>query len=213
MARSARVLLPLPLALLALALLGAPAGALSVQPQTLLYDRDGLLTSLEVLDVVQGVPDGGLVQVPALGSGVGPSDTTLLLQGHVDPASDAPLGFALAVVDGESGSTRPFSGLGWLPGASGETPFGDALELPGEPGTAAFTGFFPGGSTSVPFFVSYAEGPSVGDRLLFASALERAGAASADLVGGASSPIPEPSAFTAALLGLGVVGWRLRRLG
>lgn len=196
---------------LALPLLAAPAGALGVLPRTIGYDAGGVLASVEVLGVVEGVPADGF---PQAGS-IAPDDTTLLLQGQLDAASDEALGFAVAVVDGGSGATRSFSGLGWLgPPAVGETPFSGAggLGALGLPDAAGFEGPFFGGDTTVPFFVSYAEGPEVGDALLVAAGLDASAAGEASFVPGAA-PIPEPGAFAATLLGLGLVGWRIRRLG
>lgn len=177
------------LAPLALALGAQSASALSILPNPVPLNNAGIVGSIELVDVVTGLPTGGVV-----GDGtVGASDTTLVFEADVVASSpfDA---WGFIVVSLQPAGGGPFI----APTATGGIPPDFNLDEGTISGSSAlFTGLIDEGTTSDLFFVSYASPLATDGSLeLFFRAGE--GITFAD---GFALIVPEPG--TALLLGLG----------
>jgi hypothetical protein len=120
------------------------ARALTMEPNPAEWDSILVTYYLELIDVVQGVPDGGTMLVGA----IEPSDTTLVFQlRHEGP-------MVVLVVDPNPLSpSEPHLGAGWIPGEEPDS-LADVYEiLPHWVSTGVAN------SSSDLFFVSYADLP------------------------------------------------------
>ena len=187
-------------ATVAVALVAAPASGLSIIPNPVSLNNAGIVGSIELVDVVTGLPAGGVV-----GDGtVGASDTTLVFEADVVASSpfDA-WGFiflGLRLVGGSSFIAPTATG-----GVDPDFNLTEGFIQAGN--SAIFTGGVDEGTTSDLFFVSYASPLATDGSLeLFFRAGE--GITFAD---GTALVVPEPG--TALLLALSAAlttAWSVR---
>lgn len=187
-------------ATVAVALVAAPAYGLSIIPNPVSLNNAGIVGSIELVDVVTGLPAGGVV-----GDGtVGASDTTLVFEADVVAA--APFDSWGVIVVG----LRPVGGgMAFIaPTATGGIPPDVNLDegvIVGN--TAHFQGLVDEGSSSDLFFVSYAS-PIATDGSL--ELFFRAGSG-VNLADGLALIVPEPGMAGLLALGAALVGVQLGR--
>ena len=176
----------------------APARAATILPNPLVIDHTGgAQGELLLVDVITGLPAGGIVSIGA----VGPTAQTLVFQGSVAAGSPPPgAGLSIRIRDA-LGDAVAFAATGFVPG-----PGSDLLIAGSSSGAATFV-FDPQtpGSTFDVVFLSF-DTPLAFDGSLFVDAGLENGPP-----GGSAVLVPEPG--TAALVGAGLafVGLRQRR--
>jgi hypothetical protein len=185
--------------------LAAPAAALTFAPNPVPVNHFGgvVVGQLELVDVVTGVPSGGVVLYGA----VSPTATTIVLRGSVSVGSSGLL--YLGIREILSGSFVEFDGLGWIAGADEEIT--SAIE--GIPGTAGFLigGTVDAGEAFDLVFMSYDGGLAADGTLEFIASL-----VIAPEEVGAALLVPEPGvalALGAAAIALAAALSRGRRAG
>jgi hypothetical protein len=181
--------------------LGASAQALTFDPNPVPVSHSGgsLVGMVERVDVVTGLPSGGLV---LLGS-TSPTSTTLVLRASVSAGSTSILYLGIEQA-GSPGTWLDVDGIGWIPGA--DENIGSANE--GVPGVAGFlsSGAVDAGESFDLVFVSYDAPLAADGSLEFVTFLvlvpEEVGTALL---------VPEPGWLGLALAGLMLFGASGRR--
>jgi len=170
-----------------------PARALTITPNPFVVDHGSVEGTVELVDVVTGLPTGGSVGLGV----ISPTATTLVFSVEIGAASAIAQGLWLRVVD---------AGVGVLPDATGWIPGPDAdISIFGGGGADAWSGFVPASTlpgTAIDFvFLSY-------DAALAAegSLIVEAGLLSSPSAGGSAAIVPEPATAPLFLLGLCALG-------
>lgn len=180
------------------ALGAASASALTISPNPVFLNDQGLVGSIELVDVVTGLPTGGVVGDGAVGA----TDTTLVFQANVVASPLDAWTFILVILRSASGFIAPTATGGVDPDNNLDQGVIDNIPGGVNP-TALFSGSVPEGVTSDRFFVSYA-GPLATDGSL--GFFLRAGVPlqpgpGFSVADGTALVVPEPA--TALLLTLG----------
>lgn len=169
---------------------GGSAAALGIDPNPFGVVHGGVSGSVELVDVVVGLPPGGSV---GLGS-VSPAGTSLVFQVRIDPSSDPIGGLWLRLSDGLTPLAA--EATGWIPGPDGD------IVIFGSGG--GWDGFVPdsgaAGTVIDRVFLSYPTALAADGSLRVEASL-----LSAPSAGGSALLVPEPTA--ALLLGAGL--WTL----
>lgn len=191
---------PLLFASIALALGAVPASGLSILPNPVPVNQFGIIGSIELVDVLTGLPAGGVV-----GDGtVGASDTTLVFEAHVVESFPFDAWNLVAL------RLRPVGGTSFVvPTATGGigTDFSLDYGFIGANGTAIFLGEVLEGETSNEFFVSYASPIATDGSLeLFFQAGEGVSFARATAL-----VVPEPGTSLLLAVGTGLIAARSAR--
>ncbi len=176
--------------------LASPASALVMVPQPLVVDHPGgAQGTLELVEVLGGLPAGGVVSIGA----VSPDAQTLVFRGSVDPASPPPgAGLRISVIDSLDVPVA-FSAAGFVPGPD------EDVQIVGTSGGGAsfvFANQAPGSVFDLVFLSFDVPLPADGS-LRVEAALENGPA------GGSALLVPEPAA--AGLLAGGLAALALAR--
>jgi len=187
--RSARLLLAVGVAVAA----AGPAAALGLSPTSMGLPAP-FVGSLDVVDVVTGVPGGGVVQAIGPGRSADPSDVSLVFTISLEPTSDP------VSTLGISDALGRFDALGTIPGADVDT-----TGIPLDPFATFITPDpeLPAGEATDPFFVMLSD-LEPGDEIGFGFTAPTATPGFSLLV------VPEPTTAGLVLLGPGVLTARRR---
>ena len=186
-------------ACLAVAASALPAGALSITPDPVVFNLDlggGMLLkgNFDFVGTVTGTPGGGIV----LDGSVGAGDITLIFTATIDADSD--FGLATTYISRFPNLSPVFSGVGTIPGAGVDVTNGFV-------GSSSATVHYDSpneldpGETSDAFFLSFSS-ISIGDQLNLEYVI---------LPLGTVTVVPEPQLTVLLLLGMGALGWRVRK--
>jgi hypothetical protein len=178
------------------------AGALAILPDPVLIDHPGgTQATLELVEVVNGLPVGGVAPIGI----VSPGSLTLVFRARIEPGSPAAdAGLEIAILD-LLGVALPYAAQGYVPGTDA-----DWSILGGSGGVATFVPGSPplAGSVFDPVFLSY-DVPLATDASLELGARFGLGAG-----GGTALIVPEPATghcFALGLAGLSLARRRARR--